>query len=74
MCQGNKSLADVLGNCVFKSVHIFKKKWLEFVDLLEGLGFSSCGHEKAAIVASLNRCVAILLMDGPATPGPVVEL
>lgn len=52
----------------------FKKKWLGFVDLLKGLGFSSCGHEKAAIVGSRNRCVATRLMDGPATLGPVAEL
>ena len=56
------------------SVHFFFLKWLEFVDLLKGLGFSSCSHEKAAIVRSPNRCVATRLMDGPAMLGPVAEL
>lgn len=59
---------------MFSYQFTFLKKWLEFVDLLKGLGFSSCGHEKAAIVGSRNRCVATRLMDGPATLGPVAEL
>lgn len=68
MCEGSKSLADVLGNCIFKSFYIKKKKQLEFVELLKRLGYVSCGPVKPVIVLSFNRCAATLLMDGPALP------